>query len=48
MSTFNDLGDLRLVGFELERGQKAQRAQVEGHDRRNALLRMNTGTTGCE
>lgn len=48
MSTFDDLGDLRLVGFEFERRQKAQRAQVKGHDWRNTLLRMNTGRTGCD
>lgn len=45
MGTFDHLGDLRLVGVELERCEEAQRAQVEGHDWRNTLLQMDTGCT---
>lgn len=40
--TFDDLRDLTLVRIELERRQEAQRAQVEGHDRGDALLQENT------
>lgn len=38
-STFDDLGDLRLVGVEFKRCQEAQRAQVKGHHWWNAVLR---------
>lgn len=41
LATFDDLGKLRLIGVELERRQEAQGAQVEGHDRGDALLRGN-------
>lgn len=37
-STFNDLGDLGLVGVKLKGCEEAQGAQVEGHDWRDALL----------
>lgn len=47
LSTFNNLGNLRLVGFKFERCQKAQGTQVERHDRRNALLWMSTGCDSC-
>lgn len=36
--TFNNLGDLRLVGVKFERRQEAQGAQMEGHNWWNALL----------
>lgn len=39
--TFNNLGDLRLVGVKLEGCQEAQGAQVEGHNWWNALLQIN-------
>lgn len=43
--TFDDLRDLGLEGVELEGRQKAQRAQVEGHDRRDAILHPTGGGT---
>lgn len=36
--TFKYFGHLRLVWLKLEGGQETQRAQVKGHDRRNAVL----------
>lgn len=36
--TFDDLGDLCLVGVKFEGREEAQGAQVEGHDWRDALL----------
>lgn len=37
-STFNDLGDLGLVGVKFKRREEAQGAQVKGHNWWNALL----------
>lgn len=42
-STFNNLGDLWLVGVKLERRQETQGAKMEGHDWWNALLHTKEG-----
>lgn len=50
-STFNDLGDLGLVGVKFKGCEEAQGAQVEGHNWRDALLRGNHAKDGvvlCE
>lgn len=41
--TFQDLGDLVLEVLELEGGEEAERAQVEGHDRRHGALEQQAG-----
>jgi len=41
-TTFDNLGDLRLVGVELERCQESQGAQVKGHNWWNALLQSES------
>lgn len=46
--TLNDLGDLRLVGVKFERCEEAQRTQVKGHNRWNALLKTQEHTHAME
>lgn len=45
-STFNDLGDLGLVGVKFKGCEEAQGAQVEGHNWRDALLPGNHAKDG--